>query len=325
MNHGDTTTRMQGSADDADRLARVALTWLTEPGNRNVWDMVQQTNATTALDRLLAGDIADPGLQATVTALLRAGDARSIAEDLMGRANRTGIRLITPSDTEWPASIDDLANLNLDTPGRINHDTRPPLCLWVRGSGPLNEALSTSVAIVGARAATSYGGHVTTDLASGLAEHGWTVASGGAFGVDTAAHRGALSVPGGRTVAVLACGLDRPYPAANAALFNLIADRGMLVSEWPPGAEPLRYRFLMRNRILAAMTAGTVMVEAAAHSGATHMLNRALELKRPAMVVPGPITSALSAGCHEALRRHPDARLVTCVDDVLEHLGASRI
>ena len=164
-----------------------------------------------------------------------------------------------------------------------------------------------SVAVVGARAATAYGLHVTTDIAYGLAEQGWTVVSGGAFGIDAAAHRAALAA-GGRTVAVLACGVDRPYPVGNAALFEQIAESGLLISEWPPGAEPLRHRFLIRNRVIAAATAGTVLVEAAARSGAVQTMSRVLALSRRAMVVPGPVTSAMSVGCHELLRRHPQAR-----------------
>jgi DNA processing protein len=321
--HGNAATQCGRSVDEADRLARIALTWLAEPGNRSIWSLVQQVGAPAALDQLLAGDIDDTSLRTTVAARTRASDARRIAEIAVRRADRSAIRLITPSDSEWPTGIDDLATLEVASPGRINHDTRPPLCLWVRGDRALKPALTNAVAIVGARAATSYGVHLSTQLASGLAERGWTVISGGAYGADTAAHRGALATAAGLTVAVLACGLDRPYPAGNAALFDLIADRGLLVSEWPPGAEPLRHRFLIRNRLVAALTAGTVMVESALRSGASHMLRRALALKRPAMVVPGPVTSALSAGCHDMLRRNPAARLVTSVADVLEELGQS--
>jgi DNA processing protein len=313
-------TPMSQSADEADRLARVALSWLADPGNRSVWSLVEQSGAQTALDQLLAGDVDDTDLRARITARTRAGDARRAAEIALRRADRSGIRLVTPADTEWPTPIDDLARGQADAAGRSRRDTMPPLCLWVRGDWPLSDAFARSVAIVGARAATSYGVYVSTGLASGLAEHGWTVTSGGAYGIDTAAHRGALTVSGERTVAVLACGLDRPYPAGNAALFDQIADRGLLVSEWPPGAEPLRHRFLLRNRIVA-VTAGTVVVEAAPRSGTSQMLGRALDLNRPAMIVPGPVTSVLSQGCHELLRRNPAARVVTSVDDVLEEIS----
>ncbi|WP_433797796.1 DNA-processing protein DprA [Actinoplanes sp. CA-252034] len=303
-----------------DRAARVALTWLAEPGNRAVWTLVEQAGAPATLDRLLGGDIPDTRLRAAVAARSAAGDARRMAEIAMRRAERLGARLVVPSDDEWPRRVADLATLELDTGGRINADTRPPLCFWVRGSWPLGEALERSVAIIGARAATNYGIHVTGELASAISRNGWTVLSGGAFGIDAAAHRGALSA-GGRTAAVLACGIDRPYPAGHTSLFDRIAESGLLVSEWPIGAEPLRHRFLIRNRVIAAATAGTVVVEAAARSGAAQTMNRVLALDRPAMVVPGPVTSAMSVGCHEILRNNPYARVVTCADEVLEEIG----
>jgi DNA processing protein len=304
----------------ADRVARVALTWLAEPGNRTVWTLVQQGGAPATLDRLLAGDFPDNRLRAAVTARAAVGDPRRVAEAALRRADRIEARLVVPADQEWPARVDELAHLELDTGGRINQDTRPPLCFWVRGGWPLGETLERSVAIVGARAATPYGNHVATDMAYTLASRDWTVLSGGAFGIDSAAHRGALAA-GGRTVAVLACGVDRPYPLGNTTLFEQIAETGLLISEWPIGAEPLRHRFLIRNRVIAAITAGTVVVEAAARSGATQTMGRVLAMNRPAMVVPGPVTSAMSVGCHEILRGNPYARVVTSADDVLDEVG----
>ena len=174
------------------------------------------------------------------------------------------------------------------------------------------------VAVVGSRSATAYGSHVATELGYGLASRGWTVVSGGAYGIDAAAHRGALSA-GGVTAAVLACGVDRPYPAGHASLFERIAEQGLLISEWPPGADPHRYRFLVRNRVIAGLTRGTVMVEANARSGARQTLGRAAALRRPAMVVPGPVTSAMSVGCHQAIRA--GGRLVTSYEEVLEEVG----
>jgi DNA processing protein len=315
---GRTGTPLDGGPED--RAARVALTWLAEPGNRAVWTLVDQAGAPATLDRLLSGDIPDARLRSAVAARAAAGDARRMAELAMRRADRLGARLVVPADEEWPRRVADLATLELDTGGRINYDTRPPLCFWVRGAWPLGETLERSVAIVGARAATAYGIHVTGELASSLSRNGWTVLSGGAFGIDATAHRGALA-GGGRTVAVLACGIDRPYPVGHTALFDRIADSGLLVSEWPIGSEPLRHRFLIRNRVIAAATAGTVVVEAAARSGAAQTMSRVLALNRPAMVVPGPVTSAMSVGCHEILRNNPYARVVTCAAEVLEEIG----
>jgi DNA processing protein len=305
---------------DEDRMARVALTWLAEPGNRAVWTMVQAAGAPATLDRLLDGDIPDGSLRATVIARSSTGDARQLAQDALRRAERLGARVVVPADDEWPIRVDDLSTLELDSGGRINQDTRPPLCIWVRGSWPLREAFERSVAVVGARAATAYGVHTTTDIAYGLAEREWTVVSGGAFGIDAAAHRAALAA-NGLTVAVLACGVDRPYPVGNTALFEEITETGLLISEWPPGAEPLRHRFLIRNRVIAAATAGTVLVEAAARSGAIQTMSRVLALGRSALVVPGPVTSAMSVGCHELLRANPYARLVAGLPHILEEVG----
>ncbi len=303
-----------------DRLARVALTWLAEPGSRTVWTMVDADGAVATLRRLIAGDATDRHLHAAVEARLAAGDPWQLAAAALARGGRQGARVVTPADDEWPSGVDALSTLELDATGRVNSDVRPPLCLWVRGAYRLDEAFARSVAVVGARAATSYGVHVTGEIAFGLAEHGWTVVSGGAFGIDAAAHRAAMAA-GGLTVSVLACGVDRPYPAGNTGLFEQIAEAGLLVSEWPPLAEPLRHRFLIRNRVIAAATRGTVMVEAAARSGAAQTMSRVLALNRVAMVVPGAVTSAMSVGCHELLRGNPQARLVTGPAQVLEEVG----
>ncbi|MGC4867138.1 DNA-processing protein DprA [Micromonospora sp. DT53] len=309
------------SAEEERRLARVALTWLAEPGTRAVHRLVERHGPVATLDLLLDGGSPDGWLHTTVAARSAAGDARAVAAEALERATRLGARLVTPDDEEWPAQVADLVTLRLpDVSRRVDGETAPPLCFWVRGSWPLGEALDRSVAVVGARAATGYGQHVATELGYGLAERDWTVVSGGAFGIDAAAHRGALTA-GGLTVAVLACGLDRPYPMGNSALFDRIAETGLLVSEWPPGAEPLRPRFLIRNRVIAAGTRGTVVVEASARSGATQTARRAIHSHRVAMVVPGPVTSAMSVGAHEFLREHPKARLVTGVAHVLEEVG----
>lgn len=308
------------TASDDDRLARIALTWLAEPGNRAVYGMVRAAGAPATLDRLLRGDAPEATLRAGVAARTATGDPRRLALAALRRAERLGARVVVPGDAEWPAPVDTLARLELNKPGRVDQDTRPPLCLWARGPLPMNETFDRSVAVVGARAATGYGLHVTTDISFGLAERDWAVVSGGAYGIDAAAHRAALAADG-MTVAILACGVDRPYPTGNAALFEQIADRGLLVSEWPPGSEPLRHRFLIRNRVIAAATSGTVLVEAAARSGATQTMGRVVALGRHAMVVPGPVTSAMSVGCHELLRGEPLTQLVTGLPHVLDLVG----
>jgi len=306
---------------DVVRRARIALTWLVEPGSRAVFRLVKRLGPVEALERLLAGDVADERLRTTVAARLTGGDPWEVADTATEITKRLGARLVIPEDDEWPTRLAHLEQMALTRADRrVDRETAPPLCFWVRGAGDLGEVLERSVAVVGSRAATPYGQHVAAEIGYGLAERGWTVVSGGAFGIDAAAHRGALNADG-RTVAVLACGVDRPYPVGNAALFERIAEVGLLISEWPPGAEPLRPRFLIRNRVIAAATAGTVLVEAAARSGAIQTLRRALALRRPSMVVPGPVTSAMSVGAHEVLREHPDARLVTGVPHILEEVG----
>lgn len=212
-----------------------------------------------------------------------------------------GGTLLVPGRPGWPSRLGDLG-------------PAAPLCLWVRGDPDLAALTARSVAVVGARAATAYGERVAGDLGAGLAERGVTVVSGGAFGVDVAAHRGALAV-GGRTVALLAGGIDRPSPAGNlAVLERLVDDGGALVAESPPGTTPGRARFLQRNRVIAALAGATVVVEAAWRSGALSTAARAGELLRPLGAVPGPVTSMASVGCHRLLR---DAGAV-CVTDAAE-------
>ncbi|ASW54020.1 DNA-processing protein DprA [Plantactinospora sp. KBS50] len=302
-------------------LARIALGWLAEPGTWTVYWLVRRHGPLAALERLLAGEVADPALRASVAARLAAGDPRAAAEAAAEHTVRLGARLVTPEDPDWPPRLADLERLwGRPAQRRVDRELAPPLCLWLRGGWPLHDVLDRSVAVVGSRAATPYGSHVAAEIGCGLAERGWTVVSGGAFGIDADAHRGALGA-GGPTVAVLACGVDRPYPVGNTALFDRIAEGGLLVSEWPPGAAPLRPRFLTRNRVIAAATVGSVLVEAAARSGATQTLGRALALGRTAMVVPGPVTSAMSVGAHELLRKYPESRLVAGVPHILEEVG----
>jgi len=299
------------------RLARAALTRLAEPARAGLWQLVADFGPVAAVERLRAADPTAEGaggLPADVRSfvLARRGEDRA-GEDLAAAA-AVGARLVIPEDPEWPGELlDPLRHLH-----RPDDPAMPPLALWVRGPLRLDEACRRAVAVVGARAATSYGGFVAGEFGYGLAERGWTVVSGGAYGIDAAAHRGALAGDG-PTVAVLACGVDRPYPAGNAALFDRIAATGLLVSEWPPGSTPQRLRFLVRNRVIAALAAGTVVVEAAARSGARQTARKAEELSRAVLAVPGPVTSAMSVGCHQLLR-HCGARLVTDVGEVIEEL-----
>ncbi|WP_250563445.1 DNA-processing protein DprA [Sphaerisporangium fuscum] len=225
----------------------------------------------------------------------------------LAEGERSGARLIIPGDVEWPTQLDDLG------PER-------PLGLWLHGVGDLRFSCLRSVALVGSRAATPYGRHVAAELAADLSEAGWTVISGGAYGVDSAAHRGALSGTA-ETVAVLACGTDIAYPAANHELFSAIRARGLILSECPLGVRPTRLRFLVRNRVIAALSRGTVVVEAAVRSGALNTAAHAVALRRHLAAVPGPVTSENSAGCHRLIRRG-EAVCVTSGREVIELVGA---
>jgi DNA processing protein len=308
------------STEGEVRLARVALGCLAEPGNRELGVLVRQVGPIEGLDRLLRGAVSERLAEAARLRLPGGVDARELARGLLDSAGRCGARAVTPEDGEWPRRLDDLAHISRSGDGRaVERDTDPPHCLWVRGEVALDEAFERSVAIVGARAASAYGNYVAADMAHGLAERGWAVVSGGAFGIDAAAHRAALSA-GGLTVSVLACGVDRPYPLGHASLFDRISESGLLISEWPFGAAPHRLRFLIRNRVIAAATRGTVIVEAAGRSGARQTLGRARALGRMAMAVPGPVTSAMSVGCHAELREE-GTRLVSDYKEVIEEVG----
>ena len=292
-----------GEVHPALRRARAWLSRVVEPGTIDFWRYVDDVGPVEAVRRLRAGR-APERIRALAGA--RADRDESLAD--LARAEKCGARLVVPEDDEWPAlPLHALTVALADEPEdpRMQSDRTtapvPPMALWVRGPARLDEVVDRSVAIVGARASTAYGEHVAAELAHQLGERGWTVVSGGAFGIDAAAHRGAMAAEA-PTVAVLACGVDRPYPAAHGALFHRIAESGLLVSEWPPGCAPLRHRFLVRNRLIAGLTRGTVVVEAAARSGAQATARRARRLGRQVLVVPGPVTSAMSVGCHELLR-----------------------
>ncbi|MFA4090762.1 DNA-processing protein DprA [Mycobacteroides chelonae] len=242
-------------------------------------------------------------------------DIDSSRQDLETLA-RLGGRLVTPDDPEWPGwQFQDFATL--DTKRMPNG--LAPLALWVLGEHSLSEVTSRAAALVGTRACTGYGEHVAAELASGLAANEMAVVSGGAFGIDGAAHRAALTCEG-ITVAVLAGGVDVPYPSAHSGLLYRIARHGLVVSEYPPGVRPARYRFLTRNRLVAALSGATVVVEAGVRSGAANTAAWARGLGKPVGAVPGPITSVASAGTHIEIAER-GARLVVCAQDVIELAG----
>ena len=297
-----------GAGADDERLARVLLCRIAEPGDVNLTRLVADNGACAVVDDLLAGRLKNNNAVHWRARVPSARPERDLAS-----ARAVGARFVIPGAPEWPVQLDDLAQLSTDY-GAV------PFGLWVRGDLDLRVAASRSVAIVGARASTAYGEYVAAELALGVAERGWAVVSGGAYGIDGAAHRGALSVEG-VTIAVLACGVDVAYPRGHTALIERIASRGLVISEWPPGCAPMRHRFLVRNRVIAALTAGTIVVEAASRSGSLSTANRAGDLCRHVMAVPGPVTSAMSAGVNELLKQ-PDVACVTKAADVMELVGA---
>ncbi|MEU7431805.1 DNA-processing protein DprA [Streptomyces sioyaensis] len=296
-----------GTAREPQRTARAALTRILEPGDETAGRWVREMGPV-ALWRALSDEDATPPRGAspakTEGLRLRAARARPAAD--LAAVSALGGRFICPGDDEWPGQLDDLG------------DARP-LGLWVRGTANLRLWALRSVAVVGARACTDYGAHLATTLSAGLADRGWTVVSGAAYGVDGAAHRGALAADGA-TIAVMASGVDYAYPRGHTELLGRIAEQGLVVAELPPGDHPTRSRFIQRNRVIAALTRGTVVVEAELRSGSLVTARRARSLGRFTMGMPGPVTSSLSAGVHQLLR--DEATVVTDADEVIELVGS---
>lgn len=302
-----------GQLDHAERAARAALSALIEPGATDVMRRVDDDGAVATLREIRAGrakfDHNDIPSARSTTATVD-GDV------LLAGAERQGIGYLCPGETGWPVALEAMRETLDAGPDAVP----PPLGLWWRGEVDLAAAVQSAVAVVGARTATRYGERVAADLGSDLAMAGWTVVSGAAFGIDAASHRGALAM-GGTTIAVLACGVDVAYPRGHAGLLDRIAAQGVVLSEMPPGARPMRSWFLARNRIIAALSAGSVVVEAAVRSGALNTAGWTAKLSREVLAVPGPVTSALSAGCH-ALVREKGATMVTDARDVVDAVGA---
>jgi DNA processing protein len=315
-----------------EAYARAALTYLAEPTDRWLGQLVRVHGAAATLAAIKSGqplgtagpadNSADNSAGPGTALSLPRGKGREAVKAAMERwrtrlpelpapeevvaLGESGIRLVCPGDPEWPGQLADLGD-------------DQPYALWLRGNADLRFSCLRSVAIVGSRAATAYGSYVAAEIAASVAARGLAVVSGGAFGVDAAAHRGALGADG-VTLAVLACGVDVPYPVAHTELFDAIAAQGVLVSEWPPGRHVSRLRFLVRNRVIAALSTGTLVVEASQRSGAVNTARHARDLGRRLMAVPGPVTSDLSAGCHQVIRDW-QGMLVTSAAEVAEHLS----
>jgi DNA processing protein len=284
----------------SERDALIALAHCVEPGDAAAGRLLARQGAVELVRRITDGHT---GLRHGdgLAARLAGFDVHEAAE----RADRCGARIITRGDREWPTQINALGD-------------QTPLALWVTGAADLRLLALRSLAVVGARACTAYGEEVARSWSADLASAQWCVLSGAAYGIDAAAHRGALAADG-TTVAVLAGGVDVPYPRAHTALLAQIADQGLVISETPPGESVRRQRFLSRNRIIAALGRATLVIEAAVRSGTASTAHAAAAMNRPVLAVPGPVTSAASAGCHRMIS-DGDAILVGDVSELLDLL-----
>jgi DNA processing protein len=296
----------------ATRAARATLALLTPTRHRALHELLVSFGPAEALAWLTAPGTPDQDREeilhgVTVEQLL------TQATIVEGATNSAGARVLIPEDDQWPTRLDDST--------RVAFAAAPSsaLCLWVRGTADLSAALTRTVAITGARTATAYGTTVATELGHDLTAAGWSVATTSGYGIDSAALRGALAA-GGPAFAVLPAGIDQLYPAGNSELLHLVADRGLLISANPPGTTATSYRFAAARRLLAGLTSGAVVVEAARYSGALAVLQETLDRGRRAMAIPDPVTSALSTGVHEFLRDHSQARLVRDTRDILAEL-----
>jgi DNA processing protein len=313
---------------EAERLARAHLSRVVEPGDHALAPLLAEHGAVALATRLRSGAAPDRWV-------VRARSLTVPTPAMVSAAARRGIRVLVPGDHDWPGGLADL-----------DHELGGVACLWVRGRTP---PADRAVAVVGARDASPYGEATAGRLAADLVAFGWAVVSGAALGIDGAAHRGALAAAGPPTagppavgppetvgappsappgdlddgvptVAVLGCGVDRAYPASHAGLLDrIVAAGGAVVAELPPGSQPYAWRFPARNRVIAALSRGVVVVEAGMRSGAVGTARAAEGLSRVVMAVPGPAHAPRSAGCHQLLRT--GAGLVTTVADVLALVG----
>lgn len=278
-------------------ISRIRLFQAIEGGSPFWSEELAKHGSEELIQRLLGGHY--DGKRTTAIRIKDQLQSHS-AEFLRDQISNVGARFVTPESSEWPLSLNDLV--------------APPIGIVVKGSIPT----LPSVAIVGTRNPTTYGARIASEFASGFADREWTVISGGAYGIDTHAHRGCVAAEG-RTIAVIASGVDVDYPAGNARLFAEIQESGCVISEVMPGVRARPERFLTRNRIIAAMSLGTIVIEAAFRSGSLRTARDAAELMRIVMAVPGPITSPTSDGCHRLIGERC-AEIVTSVSDAMELL-----
>lgn len=276
--------------------ARIALACVCEPGEAGLTDLIDQLGATRVVGALLSGSNVSIPRAASIGARLAELDL----DAQVSRASEIGSRIVVPGHVEWPTQLDDLG------------PTRP-LALWCWGEANLRLHAIRSVAMVGARACTRYGEVVAREWSAILAGDRISIVSGGAYGIDAAAHRGALAVDG-VSICVVAGGVDEAYPRGHEGLFTQIVERGVIVSEAPLGESVRRRRFLTRNRLIAALSSATCVVEAAQRSGSSRTATIAAELHRPVFSVPGPVTSQASVGTHRLIQD----RIASLASDVAD-------
>jgi DNA processing protein len=281
-----------------DLMARAALFSVIESGHKFWSQEIFKLGALDVHEKLIKGEYGPMKHEKLASALqLTSG------EKILELISTHGAQLLTPQDLDWPEQLNDLAN--------------PPIALVVKGD--IHALKIPSLAIVGTRNPTSYGARIAGDFATGFVDREWAVVSGGAYGIDSYAHKGAL-IAEGVTIAVIACGVDVNYPAGNARLFSEICESGAIVSEFLPGQRALPNRFLTRNRLIAALSKATLVVEAAFRSGSLRTARDAAEIFRPVMAIPGPINSPTSEGCHRLIGERC-AEIVTSVADAVEFVG----
>ncbi|GAB3832723.1 DNA-processing protein DprA [Dactylosporangium cerinum] len=291
------------------RTARAALSWLFEPGDPQMRALITRYGPVEALARLTDTEPDEEHLRLEVRHL--PGRARDLAAQAVHEA-QAWCRIVIPEDVDWPTGLHALTGA----------DGLDPVCLWARGTADL-PVQGTSVTVTGARAATAYGTAVTADLVTGLTDRDRTIVSTGDFGVGSAALRATIAAYGS-PVAVLSSGLQHPYPRQHAPLLQQVADVGLLVSVWPPDARPTRHRARAGRTVLAALTAGTVLVEDHLRGSMQDVLRHALSYGRAGLVVPGPVVSMMSAACHALLRDDPRVRAVATADDIIRDIETHR-
>jgi DNA protecting protein DprA len=284
-----------------NELSARAILFSVIEGGQSFWSSEISTKGAFAVyEKLLGGGYDSIKYEKLISSL------RGINGDqVLSEIDKHQARLITPIDDDWPVQVNDLA--------------APPIGLIVKGN--ISALHQRSLAIVGTRNPTSYGARIAGDFAAGFADREWAIVSGGAYGIDSYAHKGAL-IAEGVTVAVIASGIDINYPAGNTRLFAEICESGLMVTESMPGQRALPHRFLTRNRLIASISKATLVVEAAFRSGSLRTARDAAEMFRPVMAIPGPINSPTSEGCHRLIGERA-AEIVTSVADAVEFVGAN--